>query len=122
MKTVTKLLPGCALALVIAAIAKLLESLEASAGLHLIGASVIALFIGMLVNHFYRPNDRHPLHIQKDSEICDHSARRKSEHHDRSDRRQVLAHGYALYACHLLWARLLHRQGAGAELEDQQPD
>ena len=57
MKTVTKLLPGCALALVIAAIAKLLESLEASAGLHLIGASVIALFIGMLVNHFYRPND-----------------------------------------------------------------
>ncbi len=41
----------------IAAIAKLLESLEASAGLHLIGASVIALFIGMLVNHFYRPND-----------------------------------------------------------------
>ena len=50
MKTVTKLLPGCALALVIAAIAKLLESLEASAGLHLIGASVIALFIGMLVN------------------------------------------------------------------------
>ena len=48
MKTVTKLLPGCALALVIAAIAKLLESLEASAGLHLIGASVIALFIGML--------------------------------------------------------------------------
>ena len=57
MKTVTKLLPGCALALVIAAIAKLLESLEASAGLHLIGASVIALFIGMLVNHFYKPND-----------------------------------------------------------------
>ena len=57
MKTVTKLLPGCALALVIAAIAKLLETLEANAGLHLIGASVIALFIGMLVNHFYRPND-----------------------------------------------------------------
>lgn len=57
MKTVTKLLPGCALALVIAAIAKLLETLEANAGLHLIGASVIALFIGMLVNHFYKPND-----------------------------------------------------------------
>ena len=50
MKTVTKLLPGCALALVLAAIAKGLESWEASAGLHLIGASVIAMFIGMLIN------------------------------------------------------------------------
>ena len=57
MKTVKKMLPGCALALVIAAVAKLLENLESSAGLHLIGASVIALFIGMLVNHFYKPND-----------------------------------------------------------------
>lgn len=58
MKTVTKLLPGCALALVIAAIAKGLEALESNAGLHLIGASVIALFIGMIVNHFYRPNEK----------------------------------------------------------------
>ena len=57
MKTVTKLLPGCALALVLAAIAKGLESWEASAGLHLIGASVIALFLGMIVNRFYKPND-----------------------------------------------------------------
>ena len=57
MKTVTKLLPGCALALVIAALAKGLEAWEASAGLHLIGASVIALFIGMIVNHFYKPTD-----------------------------------------------------------------
>ena len=57
MKTVTKLLPGCALALVLAAIAKGIESWEASAGLHLIGASVIALFLGMIVNRFYKPND-----------------------------------------------------------------
>ena len=52
MKTVTKLLPGCAIALVLAAIAKGLESWEASAGLH-----VIALFPGMIVNRFYKPND-----------------------------------------------------------------
>ena len=58
MKKITKLLPGCALALVIAAIAKGLETLESGAGLHLIGASVIALFIGMIVNRFYKPNDR----------------------------------------------------------------
>ena len=58
MKTVTKLIPGCAIALVIAAVAKLLENLEASAGLHVIGASVIALFIGMIVNHFYKPTDK----------------------------------------------------------------
>ena len=56
MKTVKRYLPGCALALVIAAAAKLLERLENAAGLHLIGASVIALFIGMLVNRFYPPN------------------------------------------------------------------
>ena len=48
MKTVRSYLPGCALALVIAAAAKLLERLENAAGLQLIGASVIALFIGML--------------------------------------------------------------------------
>lgn len=58
MKSVTKMLPGCALALAIAVAAKLLEGLESAAGLHLIGASVIALFIGMLVNHFYKPNSR----------------------------------------------------------------
>ena len=56
MKTVRSYLPGCALALVIAAAAKLLERLENAAGLQLIGASVIALFIGMLVNRFYPPN------------------------------------------------------------------
>ena len=57
MKTVKRYLPGCALALVIAAAAKLLERLENATGLHLIGASVIALFIGMLVNRFYPPNE-----------------------------------------------------------------
>ena len=56
MKTVRSYLPGCALALLIAAAAKLLERLENAAGLQLIGASVIALFIGMLVNRFYPPN------------------------------------------------------------------
>ena len=56
MEKVKKLLPGCALALVIAAVAKLLEMGENAANLHFIGASVIALFIGMIVNRFYRPN------------------------------------------------------------------
>ena len=39
-------------------VAKFLEQLEESAGLHLIGASVIAMFIGMIVNRFYAPNDK----------------------------------------------------------------
>lgn len=56
MEKLKRLLPGCAMALVIAAAAKLLEYAENAAGLHLIGASVIALFIGMLVNHFFKPN------------------------------------------------------------------
>ena len=56
MKNAKKLIPGAAIALVIAAAAKFLESLEESAGLHFIGASVIAMFIGMIVNAFYKPN------------------------------------------------------------------
>ena len=56
MEKVKKLLPGCALALVIAAAAKLLEMWENAANLHFIGASVIALFIGMIVNRFCKPS------------------------------------------------------------------
>ena len=55
MKKITKFIPGMALALVIAAVAKLLEGLEAQAGLHFIGASVIAMFIGMAVNAVRKP-------------------------------------------------------------------
>lgn len=55
MKNLTKFLPGMALAIVIAAIAKSLEMLEESAGLHFIGASVIAMFIGMFVNAVKNP-------------------------------------------------------------------
>lgn len=56
MKKFTSIIPGALLALGIAAIAKLLENLENSVGLHIIGASVIALFIGMIVNAFWKPN------------------------------------------------------------------
>lgn len=56
MKKVISYLPGMAMALAIAIVAKLLEVLEQAAGLQLVGASVIAMFIGMLVNHFYKPN------------------------------------------------------------------
>ena len=58
IETAKKMLPGCAIALVIVVAAKLLEQLEESAGLHLIGASVIAMFIGMIVNRFYAPNEK----------------------------------------------------------------
>ena len=57
MKTIKKYLPGCLLALVVAAAAKFLEQLETDAGLHFIGASVIAMFIGMFINSFYKPDD-----------------------------------------------------------------
>lgn len=56
MKKIVSYLPGMAMALAIAAVAKVLENLEKAAGLELIGASVIALFIGMLINAFYKPN------------------------------------------------------------------
>lgn len=56
MNTLLSMLPGAALALGIAVIAKGMETLEEAAGLHFIGASVIALFIGMIVNSFWKPN------------------------------------------------------------------
>lgn len=49
-----KLVPGFVLALIIAALAKLLESILP---VHLIGASVLALFIGMIINHFRKPGE-----------------------------------------------------------------
>ena len=55
MKKAAALIPGIMLALGIALIARFLESLESSAGLHIIGASVIALFIGMIINAFWKP-------------------------------------------------------------------
>ena len=56
MGKVKKIVPGCLLALALAAAAKGLEYLEGLCGVHLIGASVIALFLGMLVHRFYKPN------------------------------------------------------------------
>ena len=53
IKKAAGLVPGFALALLIAAAAKLLESLLP---IHLIGASVIALFIGMIVNAYWKPS------------------------------------------------------------------
>jgi uncharacterized integral membrane protein (TIGR00698 family) len=55
IKSFINYLPGLAIALIIAAVAKWLESLLP---IHLIGASVIALFIGMIINHFYKPSQK----------------------------------------------------------------
>lgn len=52
MKTIWKTLPGLALAAAIAALARFLESLLP---IHVVGASVIALFLGMLINAFWQP-------------------------------------------------------------------
>lgn len=49
----SKVIPGFLFAIILAAIAKFLESLLP---IHLIGASVIALFLGMLINHFWAPS------------------------------------------------------------------
>ena len=48
----TSVIPGLAVAIIIAIIARLIEGLLP---IHLIGASVIALFIGMILNSFWRP-------------------------------------------------------------------
>ena len=55
MKTlnkVGKIIPGLAISVLIAFVAKTIEGLLP---IHIIGASVIALFIGMIINHFWKP-------------------------------------------------------------------
>lgn len=52
LKKAGEMLPGFALSLVIALAARLIEGLLP---VHLIGASVIALFIGMIINYFRTP-------------------------------------------------------------------
>lgn len=52
MKTVINILPGFIAAVVLAVIAKFIESIMP---VHIIGASVIALLLGMLINHFWHP-------------------------------------------------------------------
>lgn len=54
MKKVGRLIPGFACAVVIAAVSKFLEGLLP---IHLIGASVIALFIGMIIHSICQPNE-----------------------------------------------------------------
>ena len=53
--SILEIIPGFMSAIIIAAIAKWLESLLP---IHLIGASVIALFIGMIINHFRKPSKK----------------------------------------------------------------
>lgn len=48
-----KIVPGLLLALGIAVIARFIEGLLPS---HIIGASVVALFIGMLIHHYWQPS------------------------------------------------------------------
>lgn len=52
LKKAARLVPGFALALLIAAFAKFVEHILP---IHLIGASVIALFVGMIINAFWKP-------------------------------------------------------------------
>lgn len=51
-KSIVTILPGFLIAILIAIIANFLESLFP---IHIIGGSVIALFIGMIINSFYKP-------------------------------------------------------------------
>ena len=52
MQVVKKYAPGIIVAMAVAAVSKFLESLLP---IHIIGASVIALFIGMIINNFWHP-------------------------------------------------------------------
>lgn len=51
-KTYLEILPGLIISLLLAMVAKIIEGLLP---IHVIGASVIALFLGMIINSFFRP-------------------------------------------------------------------
>ena len=53
IKKVWGIIPGLAISILIAVVAKTIES---RLPIHIVGASVIALFIGMIINHFWRPD------------------------------------------------------------------
>ena len=55
VKKLASYFPGFLLAMLIAAVAKFLESLLP---VPLIGASVIAMFIGMIINGFRKPGEK----------------------------------------------------------------
>lgn len=57
LKNTLKIIPGLLISLAIAFIARLIENLLP---IHIIGASVIALFIGMIINHFWKPSYLNP--------------------------------------------------------------
>lgn len=57
VKNIGKIIPGFILALIIATVAKIIENLLP---IHIIGASVIALFLGMIINHFFKPDFLNP--------------------------------------------------------------
>ena len=52
LSKVGEIIPGLAISVLIAFVAKTIEGLLP---IHIIGASVIALFIGMIINHFWKP-------------------------------------------------------------------
>lgn len=53
LKNLLKIIPGLLISVVIAAVACFLESLLP---VHVIGAAVIAMFMGMIINYFAKPN------------------------------------------------------------------
>ena len=52
-KRIGRVIPGVAVSLLIALVAKTIESFLP---IHIVGASVIALFTGMIINHFWKPD------------------------------------------------------------------
>jgi len=55
MKSIVKLLPGLLISFVIAGVSVFVENLLP---IHVIGAAVIAMFIGMIINHFMKSSEK----------------------------------------------------------------
>ncbi len=57
LKKTSKIIPGLLVSLIIAQVARTIENLLP---VHIIGASVIALFLGMIINNFWKPSFLNP--------------------------------------------------------------
>ncbi len=53
LKNMARIIPGLVISMIIAVVARIIENLLP---IHIVGASVIALFFGMSINHFWSPD------------------------------------------------------------------
>ena len=122
MNTIKKLFPGTALSLVVAAVAWFIAKIPVgvintdgsvnTVGSY-IGASVIALFIGMILNRYFGARPAYKPGFKFTSKkILKFAIILLGASMTISTVLKVITGGHVLYSAHMLWRRLFYRQGS----------